>query len=87
MLEDLCREGGIETVDFGLGDAQYKRDWADNGWQEASPYLFAPTLRGALLNGLRTPFLGLSVAAERVLTLTNLLQGVKRIWRGRLTAR
>lgn len=85
MLEDLCREGGVEAFDFGFGDAEYKRHWADNGWQEASIYIFAPSLRGVLLNLLRTPFLGLSAVAERVLTRTYLLQKVKRMWRSRLT--
>jgi Acetyltransferase (GNAT) domain len=84
MLEDLYREGEIEAVDFGFGDAQYKRDWADDGWLDASVCIFASTFRGALLNSLKMTSVALSVAAERVLT-PKLLQRCKTMWRRWLT--
>jgi len=84
MLEDLCHEGGIEAVDFGLGDAQYKRDWADDNWQESSVYMFAPTLRGLPLSALRASLMLPDRLARRVLIQTGLLANAKRIWRDRL---
>jgi len=87
MIEDLCKERIAEAVDFGFGDAQYKKDLCDQSWEESSVYLFAPTFKGALLNGLRTVPAMVSNAAQQVLTKTGLLPRVKKIWRDYLTPR
>jgi hypothetical protein len=87
MFEDLCQNNAAVAVDFGFGDAQYKRDWCDENWEEASLFVFAPTFRGGLLNTLRTPLMAVSHAAQRVLIRTQLLQRVKKLWRNQLTVR
>jgi hypothetical protein len=72
-------------VDFGLGDAQYKKVLGNSEWQEASVHLFAPTVAGFGLNLLRTPAVILDRWAKRWLGKTGLLQRSKRIWRKRAT--
>jgi len=84
MVEDLCQENVADAIDFGFGDAQYKRDWCDENWQEASIFLFSPTFKGALLNATRTPLLALSKSAQHILAHVGLLARVKRLWRDRL---
>ena len=84
MLKNLCKEGGISTVDFGLGDAQYKRDWADDGWKESSVYMYAPTVKGMCLGLLRICTILPDRLGRRVLIQTGLLGKAKRIWRDRL---
>jgi hypothetical protein len=86
MLDDLCRESGAEQVDFGFGDAEYKREWGDHERQQASFFLFSPGLTGLFLNMLRTPAMGASALVRGVLARTGALQKVKKIWRGRLTS-
>jgi len=87
VFEDLCQEQSADKVDFGYGDAQYKRDWCDQNRPEVSTFLFAPTFKGALLNAVRTPLLGTSQVTRRFLGRTGLLMKAKKAWRNRLTPR
>lgn len=89
VIEGLCADTNgrsIDAIDFGLGDAQYKRLLSDESWTEATPFIFAPTLRGVLLNLLRTPILHLDRLCRRVLG-SQLEARVKRIWRRRVASR
>ena len=54
VLEDLCQDG-VKEVDFGLGDAMYKQRFGNCSWQEASAYIFAPSLAATAINFVRTP--------------------------------
>jgi hypothetical protein len=85
LFEDLCNERRADTVDFGPGDAQYKRDWCDQNELEVSAYLFAPNLRGTLFNILRTTLLGCSSAARWAVTKTGILKAIKKSWRSHLS--
>jgi CelD/BcsL family acetyltransferase involved in cellulose biosynthesis len=80
VFEDLCENEKIEAVDFGLGDAQYKREYCDDTWQEYSVFLFAPTLRPLFLNALRGGTRALSLYAERLIGEGIRLR-IKRAWR------
>jgi hypothetical protein len=87
VIEGFCvREGNIEvsSIDFGLGDAQYKEMFSDVSWQDASFYVYAPNLRGAALNALRTPIALLDQAAKTALERSQLIQRVKTAWRRRV---
>lgn len=87
VIEGLSGDGGeqqVSRIDWGLGDAEYKALLGTDDWQEASVYIFAPTLRGAALNTLRTPALMIEVYLKKILERTNLLGRIKRIWRDRL---
>jgi hypothetical protein len=79
-------EREIESVDFGLGDAEYKAALGNVGWEDASIYLFSSHARGLILNAIRTPILLLDKAARTILRKTQLLQQVKRAWRHRAQA-
>ena len=85
MFEELCNEGAADQVDFGFGDAQYKRDWCDHQHLQASFLLFAPNLKGVALNCFRTPLIATSNAARSLLTRAGALQSLKKLWRARLT--
>jgi Acetyltransferase (GNAT) domain len=75
----------VDSIDFGLGDAQYKEVLGNMQWQDASLYCFAPHARGLMLNALRTPLLLADRAARRALQKARLVQDVKSFWRHRLT--
>ncbi len=53
MMRDLCAEPGINRVDYGFGDAQYKRSFGDNTWDETDVLMFAPRPRALGINLLR----------------------------------
>lgn len=87
VFSDLCEERVADHVDFGSGDAQYKRDWCDENEKEISFYLFGPSFKGILVNILRTPLLAGAQAARWALNRTNLLEKTKKLWRSRLSQR
>jgi hypothetical protein len=87
VIEGFCDRDNVrevESIDFGLGDAQYKEVLGNTQWQDASLYFFAPHVRGCMLNMVRTPLIFGDRAARRILQKTQLLQQVKSIWRRRL---
>jgi hypothetical protein len=84
VIEELCQSNGQERVreiDFGFGDAEYKTLLGNCRWEEASVYIFAPTLKGVRLNVLRTSALLIDRALRKGAERTNLLPKIKRIWR------
>ena len=87
LVADLCEKEDAIELDFGFGDAQYKRDWCDQTRREASLFLFAPTLRGASLNLFRTSVMVGTHTARRLLTQTGLLKKGKKLWRDHLAKR
>ena len=54
VLEEMCAEH-VEEVDFGLGDADYKRRFGNCSWEDASINIFAPSLKGLRINAFRPP--------------------------------
>ncbi len=84
-LEQMCAsQDPPHSVDFGLGDAQYKAVLSDLEWQEASTYLFAPTLKATSVNLLRTAVALTDQATRRLLGRAQLLQRTKTMWRRRI---
>lgn len=79
-LEEFCAEG-IEEVDWGLGDADYKRHFANCSWNEASIQIFAPTIRGATLNAIRIPSIFIDRVIKKALERAQILHRIKRLWR------
>src|SRR5579875_1637569 len=81
VLEQCCGDGsGVNSVDFGLGDAQYKRMLSDHEWLDIMFVRFAPTLRGAALNAYRTPLQAADWFARKALS-SDAQQKIKRWWR------
>jgi hypothetical protein len=85
MIEDLCSDPEVGSVDYGFGDAEYKRRFSNESWDEATVTVFAPTVRAVRVNLVRTAVMGGDRAAKRVLDATGLRDRVRRRWRERLT--
>ncbi len=84
VIDEFCHATGqdkVRQIDFGFGDAPYKTLLANCKWDEASVYIFAPTLKGARLNALRTLVLLVNRTLRRGLERAKLLAKIKRIWR------
>ena len=65
MVEELSREDGLEWIDFGFGDAEYKRHFGDESWLEEDVFVWARRPRAIRLNATRTALL----AADRSATV------------------
>ncbi len=87
VIEDACADPALHVLDFGPGDAPYKRHFSSESLQERSIVVFAPTTRGRRINGLRTVILGSALLARRAADATNLTERIKGRWRARLRAR
>ncbi len=84
VLEHICADPGIQYIDFGFGDADYKRSYGDKQWLEASIYIFAPRPYPIFINMLRTFVMGLNAGLEYILDKTGLVGWIKRHWRNSL---
>ena len=67
MMEDLCADPDVTRLDYGFGDAQYKRSFGDRTWTEADVLIFRPSLRALRANAVRTGVAGASRATKRAL--------------------
>jgi len=86
VIEGLCVPGPereIVAIDFGIGDAEYKRIVSDQEWKDASPCIFAPSLKGVALNAYRTPLMHLEKIGRLLLNDGN-ERGTMRTMRDRV---
>ena len=86
MMEDLCADPTVHAVDYGFGDAQYKRSFGDTAWEEADVLLFAPTFRAARINAIRTSVVLGTRLAKRALGPERVGQLKRRARRQRAAA-
>jgi CelD/BcsL family acetyltransferase involved in cellulose biosynthesis len=85
MAEHLC--GEADWMDFGLGDAEYKRHFGDESWVEDDVLVFARRRRPVTVNLARSGVLTASRAGKVGLAKSGNLDAVRRRWRARLAGR
>jgi CelD/BcsL family acetyltransferase involved in cellulose biosynthesis len=84
MIDELVKEG-VRKVDWGLGDAHYKRQLGSHSWREASIWLFAPTRKGIVLRSLLRLSIMADSTARQVLKKLKLTDRLKATLRKRVT--
>lgn len=82
MVEDLCRSG-VREIDFGPGDASYKRRLGDRTVSERPTTIFAPTSRGVVLNCFMSIEVLTNRLAKYVARKIKFSDAIKRFWRNR----
>lgn len=85
MVEELSREDGLEWIDFGFGDAEYKQHFGDESWLEEDVLVWARRPRAIRLNVTRTALLAADRSARSLLGRRRLLTRARRLWRTRAT--
>ena len=83
MVEKLC--GEVDWMDFGSGDAEYKRHFSDESRLEEDVAVFSPRPRPVAINLAQTTVRGASLASRAILSRSGRLRAARRAWRGRLT--
>ena len=83
MTERLTAEN-VRHLDFGMGEAFYKKRFGTTCWKESSTYVFAPRLRCTMINILYTTTAAIDLAGRRLLRNLKLLQRAKTFWRKQL---
>jgi CelD/BcsL family acetyltransferase involved in cellulose biosynthesis len=85
LTEHLC--GQADWLDFGLGDAEYKRHFGDQSWEEDDILIFARRPRSVAVNLTRSGVLAASRTGKTALATSGHLDAVRRRWRARLAGR
>ena len=87
MLESICEERTADELDFGFGDAQYKRDWSDYQLFQISQMVFGPGPRPVLINLARAPLIAATNASRTLLEQVGAMNLLKKLWRGHVAKR
>lgn len=80
VMADLIARG-VEEIDYGYGDAPYKRQFCTRVWNEVTVTILAPTLKSAVTRAVMG---GLSLATRASGPLAPTVQRLKAAWRRRL---
>ncbi len=81
VLERLCGDPTVDSLDFGFGDAQYKKQYGDERWIESSIQIFAPRTYPVFINILCSSIQWLNSGLEYVLKKTAFTAWIKQRWR------
>jgi CelD/BcsL family acetyltransferase involved in cellulose biosynthesis len=85
VIADLAQLGA-RVLDYGVGDADYKRSFGTSSTHEAKLVLYAPTFRARRINFVRTAVVAAEAVGKRVLGPAR-LSALRRQWRARLQRR
>jgi CelD/BcsL family acetyltransferase involved in cellulose biosynthesis len=85
LIEDLCADDDVHTLDYGFGNAEYKRRFGSRSWLEEDVLVYAISPKGIRVNAARTGVLLLAALARRALERGSVLARLKRGWRRRLS--
>jgi CelD/BcsL family acetyltransferase involved in cellulose biosynthesis len=78
VVEDLAADGAAHTLDFGFGDAEYKRRFGDERREEEEVVLVEPRVRPLAVGLLRTTFQGTTKAAQAAAVRAGAVASLRR---------
>jgi hypothetical protein len=80
VLRQLCEDPAVRRIDFGFGDAPYKRWFGDGGWDETDLTVYGSSARPMAINALHSAIAGADRAARRLAGQDRIAR-VKARWR------
>jgi CelD/BcsL family acetyltransferase involved in cellulose biosynthesis len=83
VLRLLC-ESGIDSVDYGYGDAEYKRTYGSDCTEHFTLHLYGAGLKSCLARGIDASSDRASRFARRVTGVLGMTDALKKKWRARL---
>jgi len=86
-IEHFCNEAECKLIDYGFGEAQYKRMLGTEMWLESPVNIFAPNLKGFKLKVLKILTTGLSQFIISILEKLGILGFIKKVWRRKLSSK
>jgi CelD/BcsL family acetyltransferase involved in cellulose biosynthesis len=87
LIEDLCADESVHTIDFGFGDADYKSNFGDSSWLEEDVAVFEARLKPVAVNLTLSGVRGTVRTAQALARRTGRLPAMRRRWRARLGER
>lgn len=85
-IERLC-EQGMGCVDYGIGDAEYKRVFGTTSDREATLHVYAGTVRARISAFIEHSVRRANTVGGRVLDRFEIMKSIRKRWRTRLTAK
>ncbi len=85
LLKCIARacEDGMNWVDFGFGDAEYKRIYGTESWQESAVHIYGDSVRPQLARILDRGATGIAMVLKRVVGSSSASR-IKNVWRSYL---
>lgn len=87
VLERLISLSRLKIMDFGFGDAEYKRRYSDNSWEEISFELYSLSIKSMCVYVLRTITSFLDGSFKFLSDKIGMTSRIKKIWRDVLRAK
>jgi CelD/BcsL family acetyltransferase involved in cellulose biosynthesis len=84
VIERLCEDDEVDAIDYGFGDAEYKRRFGNESWEESDVVIFARRLHPLRINVTRTLLTSVLRVVKSALTRAGVAKRLKRRWRTRL---
>ena len=84
LIEDLCADESVRTIDFGFGDAAYKSHFGDESWLEQDVAVYEPRPKPVAINLGLSGVRGATRTAQALAGRTGRLPAMRRRWRARL---
>jgi len=85
VIEDLCA-AGFHRVDYGFGDAEYKREYGTKCWVESNVHLYSKGARATTGRLIDLLSVRASLLAKRIAG-SEKAERIKKMWKRRLTAK
>ncbi|MFG0257220.1 MAG: GNAT family N-acetyltransferase [Phycisphaerales bacterium JB043] len=80
-VEWLCEEGGVDTLDYGFGDAGYKKIHGTRSWNERTARIYLGSARARLASWLDATTAWIVARFRRTRSSDGSLGSLKRRWR------
>ena len=81
LIDDLCKRDDARVLDYGVGDAEYKRRFGTTSWLEGNVFVYATTFRGIRINLTRAVLLAGVRGAKRIADRGGFAKTLKQRWR------
>jgi hypothetical protein len=85
VVEQLCGDPSVDSLDLGFGDGQNKQWGHCRQWPEASVFIFAPRLFPVFVNLVQSSTLAIGILVQYVITKLGIRHLVQRYRRRRIT--
>jgi hypothetical protein len=84
VVEQICKDPVVDTLDFGFGDVRHKQLGDCRQWMEAPVFIFAPRLFPVFVNLIRTLTVVVTVLTQHIIDALQMRDLVQRYRRGRI---
>ncbi len=84
VVEQICGDPVVDTLDFGFGDVRHKHVGDSRQWTEAPVFIFAPRPFPVFVNLIRSSTLATSMLAQHTITGLGIRSLVQRYRRSRI---